>query len=194
MANPRRSRNLWNDQRRTRLTHTSTELFWTMSPTGSCCRTIGWEVFDGSLKGKACVGYVAFVLLAHSRCLLRVGGRARARRWSVSPKNRWLCGVRCGSVRSIDLLVSCGSWPQMGGRERETATGNASILAVMGKKDNAGASDGVSPRPWKALHESEAVRFEERLGLSLKVLPMVRQCGVDHPRFTFLSGCPTGRA
>jgi hypothetical protein len=75
MANPRRSKNLWNDQRRTRLTHTSRELFWIVSPTGPFCRTIGGDVFGGSLEGKVCVGYVAFALLAHSGWLLCVWGQ-----------------------------------------------------------------------------------------------------------------------
>ncbi len=111
-----------------------------MSLIGSSCRTVGRDVFGGSLKGKACVGYVAFVVLAHSGSLLGVrdaGGCAK--QWLASRKKPWVFGVRFRTIRSIDLLVPCGSWLQMGSREREMATGNASIVAVMGKKDNAGA-------------------------------------------------------
>lgn len=89
-----------------------------MSPTGCSCGTIGWHVFGGSVKGKACVGYVAFVVLAPSGCLLCVGGQGvPPKEWSAPPKNRWVFGLRCPSVRSIDVFVSCGSWLQMGARE-----------------------------------------------------------------------------
>ncbi len=66
-----------------------------------------------------------------------------ARQWSASPEDRRVFDLRCRSVRSIDLVVSCGSWPPMGSRQREMVTGNADIVAVMGKKDNAGAGDSV---------------------------------------------------
>jgi len=48
------------------------------------------------------------------------------------------------------------------------ATGNANIVAVMGKKDNAGAGDSVRPRRWRAVHGLEADTFEGRLVLSLR--------------------------
>jgi hypothetical protein len=122
------------------LTHTSAELFWTMSLFGPCCRTVGCGVFGGSLKGKACVGYAACVVFAHSGSLLGVRGQGQcAKQWLASPNKRWVFGVRLRTIRPIDLLVSSGSWLQTGSREREMATGNASIVAVMGKKDNAGA-------------------------------------------------------
>jgi hypothetical protein len=90
------------------------------------------------------VGYVAYVALPRSGCLLYAWGQGRrAGQWSASPKKRRVFGLRCRSVRSIDLLTSCGSWLQMGSRQREMATGNASIVAVMGRKDNAGAGDSV---------------------------------------------------
>jgi hypothetical protein len=47
------------------------------------------------------------------------------------------------------------------------ATGNANIVAVIGKKDNAGAGESVRPRGWEAAHESEAVTFQGRHVLSL---------------------------
>ena len=130
-----------------------------MSPTGSFCGTIGWEVFGGSLKGQVCVGYAAFVVLAHSGCFLGVWSQGGcAKQWSGSPMNRWVFGLRCRSVRSIAPFVSCASWLQMGNREREMATGCANIVAVMGKKDNAGACpvghgkavEGYGTRAWVA--------------------------------------------
>jgi hypothetical protein len=61
---------------------------------------------DGSLKGMAFVGYVAFVVLAHSNCLVGAGGSGRVRQAVVSVSHEPV-GVRLRTYTSPSMTSGC---------------------------------------------------------------------------------------